>query len=590
MSTAESLQKLRTHASAKLGMLRTDFDRFLKNIGDVDAVLNDSVEKLDRLEAYILSLKAYRNDLVPIARLPFDVLEQIFLELVAPYQRIPLDYFVRGGDWIGGPPKCIARVAAVCRTWRETALQCSRLWNHVSAQLPKRTIHQFLALCNDSLLSIHEARGDYALVFDQQDRLQHLYGIEGDGVLLLEYREGRFWRGNGDFPHLESLQVTYPTHPDPYICLSAILHARKLKRLTLCGAPFDAIKRFSTSFNALTVLSVRKMAPSQETIGLEEWLDLLSCLPSLEHLYLYGSLTRNSDAIASLPPPPARRVLLPRLRTLACKTVATEDATFAQDGFAALIAHLALPWETRIHVDMLHYVWQSRRDDAFVNDVRTLLECLDFRRSTALDTRDGPQRRREYTKATLAYGHESGYERLVDVALSGVCAADTPVDDLLTMCLPVVTPTIHPSGADALAPLLTTPLLSGVTTVSITNAILSADAWTALARAHPQIAHIRLTHVRSLVFLVAALEAAASASAVGDALLPGLRSLTLALAPPAPRVSGEPLPRAGTGRGLLLRLANVLAARTAGGLGAVDVDTGTAEMPTARWADDERQG
>src|SRR5882762_3057906 len=84
-------------------------------------------EDLERLQVSVLSLKARRNALAPIARLPPEALALIFSFVSATPDDYSIGTFVsrvRKLSWL--------KVTHVCHQWREVALAYPRLWGHIS--------------------------------------------------------------------------------------------------------------------------------------------------------------------------------------------------------------------------------------------------------------------------------------------------------------------------------------------------------------------------------------------------------------------------------------------------------------------------
>ncbi|TFK58261.1 hypothetical protein BDN72DRAFT_782324, partial [Pluteus cervinus] len=75
-------------------------------------------EEIAQLNARIISLKTTRNTFTVVARLPIEVLEQIFVITARS-----------AGDQ--GVGKGALFISWVCRSWRELALQTSALWSYV---------------------------------------------------------------------------------------------------------------------------------------------------------------------------------------------------------------------------------------------------------------------------------------------------------------------------------------------------------------------------------------------------------------------------------------------------------------------------
>lgn len=518
------------------------------------------------------SRETFHDTLSPIVRLPFEILEQIFLELVAPYQRTPSnDDFSLADDRNERVPKAIAQLMAVCRSWREVALQCPRLWAHLPMSLSEDTISRFLALSKTSPLSIYSGRYEYSLILQQRHRLQHLYDIEIQGGLINEYlASAGLLDQTIDFPLLESLQVRFDSRGGGYLWHA---YAPKLKRLTLWWSSFDAVKRWSARAEQLTLLSVGRMAP-QGMVTIGDWLSLLSRLPSLEYLYFFDCLIHDSDATVRQSQAPARHVFLPRLRKLSFKSLYTGPIIpHGREGFASLVLHLALPWKTQIYFDKTRVTWRLTPADGFLLDLGAVLYCLNSRRSAVIGSESSERSlyRREYHTATLTYPYAEHWDSThVVLSLSDAHSADA----LLTVTLPAFNRTLYHVHNDLLPKLLGSPLLSGVTTLRLHDVVLTAMAWAVLAVVHPQIAEVHITHMLSLVSLVRALESSLNEEPVR---LPGLRRLSF-----APLLCNEDTPvlgvvgESGSSRKKMLyeRLASVLAVRKGRGLHDVEVDTG----------------
>lgn len=202
-----------------LGCLHTDFETVFENAHAVDVELEECKARLSRLQAHIASLSMFRNSFAPITRLPVELLERIFLELAAPYQRPSSDHdFAFGSDTIERTPTCIGRVTTVCRRWREVALRCPRLWTHLPEVLPEEDSDRFILRSKDAPLTVYHRLDDlpediystYSLIFEQRHRLHHLYGIFIQEGELNRYLTCSGLHGQDiDFPLLESLQITF---------------------------------------------------------------------------------------------------------------------------------------------------------------------------------------------------------------------------------------------------------------------------------------------------------------------------------------------------------------------------------------------
>ncbi|KAI0718114.1 hypothetical protein C8Q72DRAFT_153835 [Fomitopsis betulina] len=108
-------------------------------------------EALEQQKAYhsecIRIINTQLNALAPVSKLPPELLSNIFLDVA-----------VRGSaDPPRGQSRMVGRwihVTHVCRSWRETALQCAPLWSHLHSSDSPKCIEEFLARSRDAPLSI----------------------------------------------------------------------------------------------------------------------------------------------------------------------------------------------------------------------------------------------------------------------------------------------------------------------------------------------------------------------------------------------------------------------------------------------------
>ncbi|KAI0727703.1 hypothetical protein C8Q72DRAFT_435816 [Fomitopsis betulina] len=108
-----------------------------------------SREALEQEKAYhyecIRGINTRLNALVPISRIPPELLSEVFLH-TAGHRADPASHPPPLRDWI--------RVTHVCRHWRETALQCTALWSRVDAPINIKWLAELLARSKDSPLSM----------------------------------------------------------------------------------------------------------------------------------------------------------------------------------------------------------------------------------------------------------------------------------------------------------------------------------------------------------------------------------------------------------------------------------------------------
>ena len=104
----------------------------LRTKQDVDNAIQEQKKQLSEIRDRIRMLNARRNALVPIGRLPPEVLGEIFLILVKErfyrlHERMNLpDYY-----YYTTSKRCCFEFLGVCHHWREVALRTPRLWSYI---------------------------------------------------------------------------------------------------------------------------------------------------------------------------------------------------------------------------------------------------------------------------------------------------------------------------------------------------------------------------------------------------------------------------------------------------------------------------
>ncbi|KAH6901499.1 hypothetical protein BKA70DRAFT_1522227 [Coprinopsis sp. MPI-PUGE-AT-0042] len=104
------------------------------------------------LEKEILDIKSQRNQLAPIARIPLEVLTEIFFECATNLW--PMHQRSQHGLNIDLTYTKWTVVSHVCRQWRDVALGCSELWSLLSPCMPKRWIEAMVERSKASPISV----------------------------------------------------------------------------------------------------------------------------------------------------------------------------------------------------------------------------------------------------------------------------------------------------------------------------------------------------------------------------------------------------------------------------------------------------
>ncbi|TFY50643.1 hypothetical protein EVG20_g11405 [Dentipellis fragilis] len=192
----------------------------------------DAEEKA--MKGAIRALRAHRNSISIISRLPMDVLLCIFAFVVNddPPAMSALDRLREGPQRLGW-----IRVTQVCRSWRETALADSSLWSWIKGDLTLEWARAMLSRSKASPLKV-----DVASTSMRLDVMNEVLGPNNmNRISQLRLQDStddhRFFKKLAHpAPLLDSLFLQFPAGRDfaitpPYI-LSSLLHPR-LQRLEL---------------------------------------------------------------------------------------------------------------------------------------------------------------------------------------------------------------------------------------------------------------------------------------------------------------------------------------------------------------------
>ena len=114
-------------------------------ISDDPLQLRDAIQKIDdEMKAHYMALanlRLKRNTLIPINRLPPELLSKIF----CAHRDRTIYWFMRS-DWPDPDYGALRpevrlkewiQIAWVCRHWRDVALSTARIWNHIDLDRPR---------------------------------------------------------------------------------------------------------------------------------------------------------------------------------------------------------------------------------------------------------------------------------------------------------------------------------------------------------------------------------------------------------------------------------------------------------------------
>jgi hypothetical protein len=220
------------------------------------ALIKKTRKRIDRELVNLNILKAHRNALAPISRLPPELLSQIFMYVCGREDWWSYDgqpRFYRGSmAWI--------KVAGICRHWRTVALQCPMLWvdlclsdYHLTRKMLRRSQNLPVTVIGDLADHYRTRKTQSAyLALEHRSRIRALH-IRGPSIRL-----GRFFsKMTGPYPLLESLCVSfYDRNEDELMPLPGHLfrgNMPQLRRLQLyrCSLDWD-----SPDFSQLTHMEI----------------------------------------------------------------------------------------------------------------------------------------------------------------------------------------------------------------------------------------------------------------------------------------------------------------------------------------------
>ena len=290
------------------------------------------IDEIGSLEASTRALKSRLNELVPISRLPFEV-------LAATFSFLPVFTWNEGSGvlaWI--------YVAHVCRRWRETALNHPHFWSHINftkltpvgmAEILSRTKTVPLHLEVDS----YKWNMEHTDCFGKQleAHISHTRHLRFSGRYLSTV-ESVVNRLVSPTSSLESLSLTISIYESSYAIPDNLFNCTAPSLTTLELRHCD-ISWKSPLLKGLRILKIHGLSPKARP-ELNDWLDALNEMPQIKELYL-----QSATPVAPLVEPLiSRTVMLPSL------TYFRIDAS-AKDCALAL-AHLLLPTLTRLRVDV----------------------------------------------------------------------------------------------------------------------------------------------------------------------------------------------------------------------------------------------
>ncbi|KAF9241054.1 hypothetical protein BU15DRAFT_73539 [Melanogaster broomeanus] len=276
------------------------------------------------LKLSICALLTRRNALLPVSRLPYEILATIFLYQAYYFYEDPR----YSGMWGSAPPW--ANVSYVCRHWRSVALSCPSLWSFLFVSSPRGT-EELLSRSKTVPLRI---------------RIDGVFSDQEAMILFEKYaplqpsRRGILSKLSTPAPLLHKLRLCMPVllgdgvYPDTLF--NRETPALRTLELYHCHIPWS-----SPIFTALSTLRLRNIASSSQPT-MTELLAMLRHMPGLAHLYLENALRSAKDALTSQHTLLSEYLDLPHLSRLALVAPFSAVAVF--------LSNVTIPLKTEIRL------------------------------------------------------------------------------------------------------------------------------------------------------------------------------------------------------------------------------------------------
>lgn len=280
---------LRADIAVQIGELRSNLDGLAGHLGGV-------LMHAGKIRAH----KSRQNTLAPVARLPPEVLMEIFQQCK--------------GHWAKDATSWMF-TSHVCRQWRTIALNCPTLWNHIRLTAKWECIEEFMKRSKHVPLIVQQAvtptQETEQFFANRMERIESL-------KLTVWHRWDDAQDSVGDAPLLRRLWLNSQDEPasfreDAHNAFSKkILYgnaAPRLEELKLTSIAVDWRILRHSNLRDLRILR-HEHAPSNT---LSDILSALAAMPLLEVLVLHNALGQHVQ-----PPDPANRpVALRNLRSVA---------------------------------------------------------------------------------------------------------------------------------------------------------------------------------------------------------------------------------------------------------------------------------
>ncbi|KIK44281.1 hypothetical protein CY34DRAFT_802889 [Suillus luteus UH-Slu-Lm8-n1] len=250
-------------------------------------------------------LRSRRNELLPIFRLPTEILVMVFKNVEEDHR---LDESAHSDV-----PACVV-VSRVCKYWRSVAYACPALWTHIRSTNPHLVAIMLEKSRNFPLVVMYKTPAPPRHCL--KPILSHLPRIESLKFRALEIHANDIiqWLSSQPAPLLETFEFSTPivtqNSADVDITpISSVIfqgQAPRLRSVHLTVVPIDWTADIFSGIRSLSI-----MEPGPEYLTLSQFLSALTRMPALEHLSLERILFLDEGTM------PYSTVSLPQLKSMA---------------------------------------------------------------------------------------------------------------------------------------------------------------------------------------------------------------------------------------------------------------------------------
>ncbi|EAU85777.2 hypothetical protein CC1G_04994 [Coprinopsis cinerea okayama7 len=294
-----------------------------QSVGQVDAKIDDLERHIIAVQALLVEFKKKHNELLPISRLPPEILCKAFLEVKDDYIRVAEEKFSK--PWFRLPIASWCRLTHVCHHWRLVGIEHSPLWASIRGNVPDHVL-TFHSRSKETLLDLEWMEPDRQGLdphlgairrpLSQTSRIQSL----NLGFLRLDTMLALVSSLSSSAPVLRNLSLSrseyyrmsqeMPTRNWllPQLFDAGAPHLQKLS-LTACAIPWT-----SALFNHLTELELQDIPirPDFPTT----LFDLFRRSPRLIKAVIRPSAPEDRDVEEYVPPTVNTPIALPQLEYL----------------------------------------------------------------------------------------------------------------------------------------------------------------------------------------------------------------------------------------------------------------------------------